>query len=124
MILEEFIVTLRSFSSDPLVAQLLAEVECWKKNNRTAENLKQTVERFLGNSWIQNEQVYQKIWNAWVAFEIQCIKGMGGMTMNERLYVFDLFGRFDQNTTEHEKEATLAKVLPNPSFQRTAFGGR
>lgn len=58
------------------------------------------VERYIGNVWFRDEQTHQRIFEVWSAFRREAIDGISGMTMNERLYCFDLFESFDSASTK------------------------
>ena len=146
MLLGELIPALREASSDPVVIRLIELLEDWRADTRTTEDLRQSVERYIGKSWIASDQNHEKIYALWAAFRDECIVGRGGMTMNERLFCFNLLDVWDDGTRRRDArpqpialrliskairlhEASLkarlwqtrrgrARVRPNPSLER------
>jgi hypothetical protein len=110
MTLGELIPALRKASSDPVVAQLAQYIEDWRSDTRTTEDLRQSVERFIGNSWTASTQEHEAVYALWSAFRDECILGRGGMTMNERLYCFDLLDVWDSAPNEESRAAIRRKV--------------
>ncbi len=47
----------------------------------------------------------------WSDFRDSAINGIGGMTINERLYWFGLFDQFDKSVTQSEKENIYSKLM-------------
>ena len=95
MVLSELIHALREASSDPDAIRLTELIEDWRLDGSTSEDLRQSVERFIGNSWISSTQEHEAVYALWSAFRDYCIVGRAGMTMNERLYCFDLLEAWD-----------------------------
>jgi hypothetical protein len=110
MTLGELIPALRKASSDPVVDQLAQFLEDWRSDTRTTENLQQSVERFIGNSWIASTQEHEAVYALWSAFRDECILGRVGMTMNERLYCFDLLEAWDSAPDEDSRAVIRRKV--------------
>jgi len=110
MTLGELIHALRAASSDPVVDRLIELLEEWRSNASTAEELHQSVERYIGNSWIASEEVHKTIYSLWSAFRDDGIVGRLGMTMNERLYCFSLLEAWDEAKTEESRAVVRQKV--------------
>jgi hypothetical protein len=110
MTLGELIPALCTASSDPVVAKLAQYIEDWRSDTRTTEDLRQSVERFIGNSWISRTQEHEAVYALWSAFRDDCILGRGGMTINERLYSFDLLEVWDSAPNEESRAAIRRKV--------------
>lgn len=110
MVLSELIRTLREASSDPAARGLIGLLEDWRSDASTTEDLRLSVERYLGNSWISSADEHQAIYSAWSAFRDECIHGRGGMTMNERLYCFDLLDAWDDAPDEQARAVLRQKV--------------
>ena len=114
MNLDELARAFRSISDEPLLNELAQCLEAWKTDDRNVKELETTVERLFGNTWLPGEEIHAKAYGFWKAFRDEVIRGIGGMTMNERLYFFGLFERFDSSNTEREKHAIYSKLLANP----------
>lgn len=114
MELDELITEIGKISSDPVVMKLLDQLSSWKNDERDAKELETSIERFIGNSWIASSTEHEKIYRLWSQFRDDAIHGIGCMTMNERLYCFSLFSRWDSAFTEEEQKAIYAKLLGNP----------
>jgi len=61
-------------------------------------------EKFFGNTWLSTQETYTLAYSLWNTFREDAIHGIGGMTMNERLYFFGLFERFDASRSKKEKD--------------------
>jgi len=86
----------------------------WKESEDTAEQLRQGIERYLGNTWIEKNDDHSKIYRMWASFRDDAIAGIGGMTMNERLYWFGLFNRYDASRNESDKLLVYKKLHAKP----------
>src|SRR4051794_6837699 len=95
MNLDELANHLRAGFGDPVVQRLGTVMLQWKTDTSTAEDLREMVERFIGNSRISRDEDHQKVYGLWSSFRDEAIGGIGGMTMNEGLHWFGLFDRFD-----------------------------
>ena len=96
-------------------AQRLCELLLdWKTDSSTAEELCDKVERYIGNSWIERDENHARVYALWSAFRDEAITGIGGMTMNERLYHFSLFERFDASHDDEERITVYAKLHAVP----------
>ena len=79
-----------------------------------SKNSKRWLRDFFGNTRLQSEADHSKAYGLWKAFRDDAIQGIGGMTMNERLYLFGLFERFDLSNTEEQKNVVYRKLLAKP----------
>jgi hypothetical protein len=104
----------RSVSNEKLLMDLAKYVGAWKSDDQDVNDLDTMVERFFGNMWLPSEEDHSKTYSLWRAFKDDAIRGIGGMTMNERLYCFGLFERYDASKTEEEKHAVYRKLLAKP----------
>lgn len=110
MTLDELTKEIRVISNEKFIQDLAKYIEEWKSDDRNAEALKTMVERFFGNAWIPQEEEHSKVYSLWSEFRDNVIHGVGGMTMNERLYAFGLFERFDSCRSDTEKLVIYGKV--------------
>lgn len=94
--------------------KLAVLLSTWKDDETNAEELEITVERFIGNIWIDSEIEHKKIYGLWSQFRDEAIHGIGGMTINEMLYLFSLLHRWDSTQTEDGRKVVYAKLLANP----------
>tara|TARA_R110002124_G_C8951432_1_gene513349 strand:+ start:655 stop:999 length:345 start_codon:yes stop_codon:yes gene_type:complete len=114
MNLDELAQTFRSIPNEKLLKDLAQYIEAWKADDRTASELETMVERFFGNSWLSSDENHSKAYGLWEAFRNEAIRGIGGMTMNERLYLFSLFERYDACSTEEERLVVYSKLHAKP----------
>ncbi|TQV65695.1 hypothetical protein FKG94_28255 [Exilibacterium tricleocarpae] len=109
---DEYIEEARKYSSDEVVARLISHLSKWKSDNTNAVELADSIERYFGNSWIANEEAHNHLYKLWSSFKAEAISGIGGMTMNERLYFFGLFERFE-SASEAGQQVIYAKLCAN-----------
>lgn len=114
MTLDELANKIRSVSGEKLIQDLVKYIEEWKGDGRNAEELETMVERFFGNVWMPEEEDHSKAYNFWSSFRDDAVHGIGGMTMNERLYTFGLFERFESCKSEEEKLVVYEKLHAKP----------
>ena len=101
-------------SSEKIVQDLSRFLLEWKDSEETAEELKEGIEQYLGNTWIEKNEDHSKIYQLWSSLRDEAILGIGGMTMNERLYWFGLFSRYDACTSEESKLRLYRKLHAKP----------
>lgn len=114
MNLDELSEKIKVISSEKVVACLAKSLLDWKESSETASELKEGIERYIGNSWIEKNEDHKNIYNLWSSFRNEVIMGIGGMTMNERLYFFGLSERFDACENEESKLQIYSKLHAKP----------
>lgn len=114
MDLDELAQRISAASADPVVQQLSKILRDWKSDDRTVEHLREAVERYFGNSWIDSTSDHEAVYGLWSTFRDEAIAPIGGMTMNERLFWFSLFPSFDACETEDERAFFYRKLLASP----------
>ena len=92
-----------------IVSLLLARISAWKLSHETPEELDEMLERVLGRSWFSSDRLHFQVYELVLLFRAK-ITGLAGMTMDERLAIFDLMERWAQSS-EHERDALYAKLL-------------
>ncbi|MBC8770648.1 hypothetical protein H4O18_21875 [Arenibacter sp. BSSL-BM3] len=111
MNIDELTNKIRKVSSKQNVQDLAELIQQWKTDEKNAIELKENVERYLGNSWIDKKADFEKVYGMWSDFRDSAINGIGGMTMNERLYLFGLFDLYDKAPNNAEQEKFYAKLM-------------
>ena len=114
MTLDELVSTVASTSPDPGVQRLSSILAQWKSDDSTVQDLRIDIQRYIGNSWIEQAEVHKAVYALWSEFVAVEICSVGGMTMNERLFVFGLTPQFDAAATEQERSRLYAKLLAKP----------
>ncbi len=98
-------------SSDPVVQGLAKLLRDWQSDDSSVEKLRDSVERYVGNSWIESNEEHERIYSLWSKFRDEAVEPIGGMTMNERLYWFDLLAHFDDCDTDDARARIYSKLL-------------
>tara|TARA_R110002020_G_scaffold323714_2_gene539541 strand:- start:4322 stop:4666 length:345 start_codon:yes stop_codon:yes gene_type:complete len=111
MNLDELTINIRRVSKEDVVQKLAEHIQLWKNDERNAVELRENVERFLGNIWIDKRADFDKIYIMWTGFKTTAIDGIGGMTINERLYWFGLFDLFDNAKNDAERDKFYRKLM-------------
>lgn len=114
MNLDELAQSFRNISNEKIIDDLVQYLAAWKSDDRNVNELETMVERLFGNTWMQNETDHSKAYGLWKTFGDDAIQGIGGMTMNERLYLFGLLERFYLSNTEEQKHVVYIKLLAKP----------
>ena len=111
MNLDELIISIRKVSKEEIVQKLADHIQEWKTDERNAVELRNNVERFLGNTWIEKQTDFHKVYEMWTDFRNSAIDGIGGMTMNERLHRFGLLDLFDNAKDSAEQDKYYEKLM-------------
>ena len=103
---------LRTRLSSPdaaLVDLFLHRLSRWRDDESTVEELVSHLDRTLGHIWFSSNEAHATV--ALIIARLRdTVAAIGGMTMNERLYAFDLFDRWD-HSSDAERDALYAKLL-------------
>lgn len=114
MNIDELASAIEAVSQEENVRGLVAVLKNWKKDDSsTAEELITLVERYIGNVGFETACAHEAICSLWSQFRDESISCIRGMTINERLYAFGLFERFD-NAGQIEQSAIYAKLHACP----------
>jgi hypothetical protein len=73
-----------------LEAELSHWVGEWKKDSSDVNRLCELITRWHGITWFADQQAQDEFWAKFQLFKRNAIDGLGGMTVNERLYWFGL----------------------------------
>ncbi|MGG5486574.1 hypothetical protein [Gaetbulibacter sp. PBL-D1] len=111
MNLDELIKNILKVSKEKTIQKLADNIQEWKIDERNAVELKDNIEHFLGNTLIEKQTDFEKVYAMWTEFRKSAIDGIGGMTMNERLYWFGLFELFENARNENEQEKYYRKLM-------------
>ncbi|AUC79942.1 hypothetical protein CW736_11465 [Nonlabens sp. MB-3u-79] len=111
MNIDELTNRIRKVSSEKNVQNLAELIQQWKTNDKNAIELKKNIERYFENELIDKKSDFEKVYGMWTDFRDSAIHGIGGMTMNERLYLFGLVNLFDNSKNILEREKFYKKLL-------------
>jgi hypothetical protein len=75
-------------------------VRDWKKDSSDIEALGELIEKWHGNVWFNSQQHQNEFYEEFIKFKSVAISGVGGMSVNERLYWFGLFEEWDSSDQE------------------------
>ena len=115
MTLDELVELCAAHRSDSAVDGLAKLLAAWKTSSADVDALAREVERYFGHTWIEDQSVHHDIYMAWSRFKQSAIDTIGGQTMNERLYYFSLFPRFDACSSDRERDEIYAKLNASAS---------
>ena len=92
-----------------LVDLFLNRLSRWRDDETTVEDLVAELDRTLGHIWFSSNEAHATV--ALIIARLRdTVAAIGGMTMNERLYAFGLFDRWDRST-DAERDVLYKKVL-------------
>jgi hypothetical protein len=111
MTIDDLIAAVERTSPDPVVQGLAKLLASWKTDDTNVEQLIDDVERYVGNTWVQRDSDHEKMYGLWRAFRQEVAEQVGGMTMNERLYLFGLLSAFDAASSIERQDRLYAKLL-------------
>jgi hypothetical protein len=114
MTIDELASSIARLSPEAVVQGLAQLLIDWKCDASTVEQLSTRVDRYIGNTWIVDDAIHARAHNMWSEFRAAEVQGIGGMTMNERLFSFGLFAEFDNASTAEQRIGIYAKLLAKP----------
>jgi len=86
----------------------VARIDAWPSDTSPAAQLVDDLDRILGNVWFSEPATHERVGRAIEAFAAT-VRQIGGMTMNERLFVLGLVDLWD-TSSEQERAALRSKV--------------
>ncbi len=111
MNIDELTNEIKKVSSEKNVQKLADLIQKWKTDGDNAIELRENIERYLGNAWIDKKSNFEKIYEMWSKFRNEAINGIGGMTMNERLDWFGMFELFDNAKNDLDQKKIYDKLM-------------
>ena len=111
MNIDELTKNIRKISSEKNVQELAEFIQKWKTDEQNTVELEESVEGYLENAWFDKKADFEKVYGLWSEFRDSAINGIGGMTMNERLYFFGLFDLYEKAPNNAEKEKFYTKLM-------------
>ena len=103
--------TLDDLISQLTNVELVTLLTKWKLDDRSLMELEQDVELLVRNIDTQTDPTDAESWSS---FRDENIRTIGGMTMNERLWFFNLMDRYEACETEKERRVIYHKVVASP----------
>jgi hydrogenase maturation factor len=114
MTIDDLASAIARLSPEAVVQRLAQLLNDWKRDPSTVEQLSTRVDRYIGNTWIADEAIHAQVHKMWSEFRAAEVQGIGGMTMNERLFSFGLFAEFDNASTDEQRIEIYAKLHAKP----------
>jgi len=102
---------INSIPDAKLRKELAQWVKQWKEDDKDVEWLSRMLSKWHGNVWFNNDKASRDFLNQLNLFKRNAIEGLGGLTLNERLYFFGLFeywekaNEVEQNKLRHKLHA-------------------
>jgi hypothetical protein len=84
-------------SESALRRDLARWVQDWKLSAESLEKFAYLMDKWHGNVRFQEDNDSDAFYQNWRSFNALAIDGIGGMTMNERLYLFGLLELWDES---------------------------
>ena len=112
MNIDELIAKIEPLAKDNNAEDILFILKDFKSNEKTVSELEHTIENFIDLNWPKESNGIE-IFKYLNEFKNTSIKNIGGMTMNERLFLFSLFDRFDSCKSDKNREIIYKKLLAN-----------
>jgi len=84
-----------SISEEELRLNLIKCINVWKSDDRDINDLYNMIAKWHGNVWFKSESESNKFYKNIQFFKTQAIDGIGGLTVNERLFFFDLLNEWE-----------------------------
>ncbi|QKK81057.1 hypothetical protein [Marinomonas primoryensis] len=75
----------------------------WKANEKDVMNLAILIERWLGSVWFKSTDESNSFYVSFNMFKREAIDGIGGLTFNERLYLFSFFNEWDSSNEKAQQ---------------------
>ncbi|MDP2634630.1 MULTISPECIES: hypothetical protein [unclassified Pseudoalteromonas] len=110
MNLDELIHHYSNLDIELISVKLVEILNEWKADNSNVHDLEILIEKYFGNIWLPTNDIHDRCYQQWSKFRLSAIGQINGMTMNERLYWFSLFERFDNCKTENQKQDVYSKL--------------
>ena len=101
-----------SISEKELRTNITHWVTEWKQNDKSVHDLSDMIDKWHGNVWFKDENASNDFLNNFQEFKRFAIDNIGGLTVNERLYLFGLFDAWD-NQGEITKQRLRLKLVIN-----------
>ena len=86
-----------------LVHLFLRKILDWKEDQTAPRELLESLDRTLGHVWFARDETHTVVHRLLEAFR-STVHSLGGMTMNERLVMFDLMERWDRAVGDGRRE--------------------
>ncbi len=99
----------KSIPEADLKADLSQRVDERKQDSSGVNRLYEVIARWHCNTWFVDQLAQDEFWANLQLFKQKAVDGLGGMTVNERLYWFGLFDEWDKRG-EAEQERVRAKL--------------
>ena len=75
----------------------------WKEDDNNIDHLAYLIDKWHGNIWFKGSDTSNELYDRFQEFKHTAIDGIGGLTLNERLYWFGLFESWDCAGDEHQE---------------------
>ncbi len=110
MDLDSLVVKIKNVSNDLVIQSIADKLQNWKEDDTTIKELNVNIDRHIGHSWIQKDDEHEVVYDLWSSFRDNEINDIDGMTMNERLYTFNLMESYESCFTKNCKLKIYTKL--------------
>ncbi|MEM7709105.1 MAG: hypothetical protein AAF358_26390 [Pseudomonadota bacterium] len=103
-----------SQTESPVASRLSEALQGWKSDDSSVADLAKRIEQLIEIGSVEKTKSQAELAQLWSSFRREVVDGIGGMTMNERLYLFGLLSHYDACQTQNDRMRLYGKLNASP----------